>query len=189
MRVEPVRWRRISLSGNQPGRSVICIAVALVVTRDNVQQDPIFHVRPQLWKTASDSREHSPAKRKLNVGNAESRNWQVIWDKKCFCGEVRFWFFFHDPPKYVVSQWKMFFLLSLSFFWWVVVRVLSSYQRRATHPENEVANFSSASASHSLSLLSHARTRTHATAPTRTFMNEANQRFIYLCQTLHTNNV
>ena len=33
--------------------------------------------------------------------------------QKRFCGNFIFWFPFHDPPKYVVSQWKMFFL---SFF-------------------------------------------------------------------------
>ncbi len=67
VRIEPVRWGWVSLSGDQPGGPVIGVAVPLVVTGHDVQEDPVLHVRPQVGETASDSGEHSPANQKLKV--------------------------------------------------------------------------------------------------------------------------
>ena len=60
MTVESVRWGRIRLTGHQPGGTVVGVTVALVVARDDVQQDLIAGFAINTDKTASQSWKHSP---------------------------------------------------------------------------------------------------------------------------------
>ena len=64
VRIEPVGWRRVSLSGNQPRGPMVGIAVPLVVAGHDVQEDPVLHVRPQVGEAASDGGKHSSEKMK-----------------------------------------------------------------------------------------------------------------------------
>ena len=64
VRIESSRWGRVSLSGHQPGGAVIGVAVPLVVAGDDVQEDPVLQVRPEICKTCPDCRKHPPAPQK-----------------------------------------------------------------------------------------------------------------------------
>ena len=57
--IETVRRGRISLAGNEPGGSVVGVAVALVVAGDNVEEDPVLHVGVQVLEAAPDRGEHA----------------------------------------------------------------------------------------------------------------------------------
>ena len=57
--IEPVRRRWVSLAGNEPGGSVVGVAVALVVAGDNVEEDPVLHVGVQVLEAAPDRGEHT----------------------------------------------------------------------------------------------------------------------------------
>ena len=126
VRIESMWWWWVSLSCHKPWRTVICITVSLVVTWHYVQENPVFHVRAQIWKTASNSWKHSPTKKSKchfdcslkSVGHCIINMWLS--------------FFFWLSPKFVVSQWKIFLSTTCSTV-------------QSCTPWNEVANFSSAS--------------------------------------------
>jgi len=57
-------WRsRISLSSNQPSRTMVSISVSLVITRHYVQKDEVLDTRfgVKIGETASNCWEHSTA--------------------------------------------------------------------------------------------------------------------------------
>jgi hypothetical protein len=67
VRVEPVRWRRVGLACHKPRGPVVGVAVPLVVAGNNIKQDPVLPVRPQVLKAASYSGKHPP-ERRVNIG-------------------------------------------------------------------------------------------------------------------------
>ena len=64
---EPLRRRRIGLTGHQPRGSVICITVSLVVAGDDVQQHPIFVHGVEIGEAASDGGKHTPETQKITT--------------------------------------------------------------------------------------------------------------------------
>ena len=62
VRVEPVGRGWVSFAGDEPRRPVVGVAVSLVVAWHDVEKDPVFSVRSQIGKAASDSGKHPPEK-------------------------------------------------------------------------------------------------------------------------------
>jgi hypothetical protein len=60
VRIEPVLRRRVGLARHKPRGPVVGVAVPLVVTGNNVEQDPVLLVWPQVGKAGSDSGKHPP---------------------------------------------------------------------------------------------------------------------------------
>ena len=67
MGVEAVGRRGIGFAGDQPRRAVVSVAVAFVVARHDVQEDPVLLVGVQVVKAAPDCRKHTPAWKKRKI--------------------------------------------------------------------------------------------------------------------------
>ena len=67
--IQPVWGRRVRFTRYQPRRSMICVAVPLVVAGHDIQQDMVLHVWVQVLKPGPDDWEHTPKENKTDFIN------------------------------------------------------------------------------------------------------------------------
>jgi hypothetical protein len=186
-----MRWRWVSLSGHKPRWSVICISVTFVVARDNVQENPVLHVRTQIWKTASDSGKHSPAKkgkkkiceRTILLSHCNKLFSDYVFMKMAKNVPV----YPHDTTWHNNSwKWSGKVIICLPIQLHVAIDNGWAPVRCLTTPADVLKQFYIKRSSLDFGADCKFLSFLFAIENTRQFMNEANQGFIYICVKLST---